>query len=93
MVIQTPFGARQMNSDIDEKSLKMVAEKTGGQYFRAYNTQELAQIYQHIDRLESIERTAQFFRPTEELYYWPLAIALLCSGILLCYEWKVRWQL
>lgn len=95
VVVQTIFGSRQVNpsAEIDEKALKMVAEKTGGQYFRAYNTQELAQIYQHIDQLERIERTNQYFRPTVELYYWPLAIALLCSGVLMCYEWKMRWQI
>lgn len=93
--VQTIFGARQINpsAEMDEKTLQMVAEKTGGKYFRAYNTQELAQIYNEIDQLESIERKHKFYRPTDEMYYWPLLIALLCYGIMMAYESILRWQL
>lgn len=92
MLIQTPFGARNVKSSakIDEKALKMVAEKTGGNYFRAYNTPELVQIYQDIDRLETIEQKAQYYRPTDEIYYWPLWVALTCIGLLLCYKSIIR---
>lgn len=79
-------------ADIDEKALKQVAEKTGGQYFRAYNSKELAKIYQLIDQLEGHEQSNQYYRPIQEIYYWPLAVALLCLGLLLSYEWKLRWQ-
>lgn len=92
MNVQTIFGNRSVNpsSDIDEKTLKMISEKTGGQYFRAYNTHELAQIYQHIDKLESIEHKSQFYRPIDEMYYWPLAAALAGLGLLLCFESIMR---
>lgn len=88
MVVNTMFGARQVNpsAEIDEKALKLVADKTGGKYFRAYNTQELAQIYQEIDQLESIERKNHFYRPTEEIYFWPLLIAIICIGMLMGFE-------
>jgi len=92
--VQTVFGIQNIGSgsDIDEKSLKSISEKTGGQYFRAYNTQELIQIYDYINRLESIERTNQHFRPIEEVYYWPLLAAIILSGILLGYESLLRCQ-
>lgn len=92
--VQTVFGARMMppGAEIDEKSLKLVAEKTGGEYFRAYNTHELAQIYRHIDRLEQHEQANQYYRPIREMYYWPLGIALACLGMLMNYEWIRRWQ-
>ena len=87
MRIRTLFGAQTLNnSEIDEKALKMIAEKTGGQYFRAYNTQELAQVYGYIDQLEKVEHTHQSYRPTDEVYYWPLSAALLFSGLLMGYE-------
>lgn len=88
MVVQSIFGSKKVNpsAEIDEKALKSVAEKTGGKYFRAYNTEELAQIYQEIDRLEAIERTNQFYRPTIELYKWPLMAALIGMGFMMCYE-------
>ena len=94
MVVQTIFGTRSIHpsAEIDEKALKMVAEKTGGKYFRAHNTKELIQIYQDIDRLESIERKGQYYRPTEEMYDWPLLIALICIGILMSAQLFVRWQ-
>lgn len=85
MVVQTIFGPQMMNpsADIDEKALKTVAEVTGGKYFRAYNTQELVQIYHEIDQLEPTERTKQHFRPTDEVYFWPLLLALIFLGALL----------
>lgn len=94
MVVQTIFGAKRVNpsEDMDEKALKYIAEKTGGEYFRAYNTNELVQIYQTIDHLESIERANQYFRPTDEIYYWPLSIALACLGMLICSQWITGWR-
>jgi len=82
MVVQTVFGPQMMNpsSDIDEKALKAVAEITGGKYFRAYNTQELVHIYQEIDQLEPTEQSKQHFRPTDEVYYWPLLFALIFTA-------------
>lgn len=73
-------------SDIDEKALQAIAEKTGGQYFRAYNSKELALIYQQIDKLESVENVGQHYRSIVELYHWPLMIALICTALLLFYK-------
>lgn len=84
MMIQTLFGPQKINpsSEIDEKALKEVAEKTGGEYFRAFNTDELVRIYDHINRVEVIERDVKTYRPIDELYYWPLltamTVALFC---------------
>lgn len=85
MTIQTFFGPRKLNpsESIDEKSLQQIAEKTGGKYFRAYDTQELAHIYQLIEQLEPIEKSKQYYRPTDEIYFWPLLFSLICSTILM----------
>lgn len=84
MVVRSFFGSRKVNPsrDLDEKTLTAIAEKTGGKYFRARNTDELEQIYHLLDELEPIEKDKQFFRPKIELYYWPLALSLLISGII-----------
>jgi Ca-activated chloride channel family protein len=37
---------------IDEGLMKEIAEKTGGQYFRAKDTEGLSRIFRQIDRLE-----------------------------------------
>lgn len=78
--------------DIDEKALQQIAEKTGGQYFRAYNSQELVKIYQHIDQIERHEQANEFFRPIKEMYYWPLSAAILFIGLLMSYECRLRWN-
>lgn len=81
MIVRSFFGSRRVNPsrDLDEKTLTAIAEKTGGRYFRARNTEELKQIYQLLDELEPVEKAKQFFRPRSELFFWPLATALLLA--------------
>ena len=40
---------------MDEDSLKKISEQTGGQYFRATDSDSLKQIYAQIDSLEKSE--------------------------------------
>ena len=84
MVVRSFFGSRRVNPsrDLDEKTLTAIAEKTGGRYFRARNTDELKQIYQLLDELEPVEKDKQFFRPRSELFFWPLSFALLLASII-----------
>ena len=76
------FGLRAPNSaaQLDEKTLKKIATLTGGRYFRAHNTQKLAEIYAILDELEPLEKEEQSFRPITTLFYWPLAFALLLAA-------------
>lgn len=58
------FGQRQVSyqeSQLDEETLKQVAEITGGKYFRAQDTQGLKAIYDAIDRLEKSKVEVQGF--------------------------------
>lgn len=84
MMVRSFFGNQKVNpsQDLDEETLTAIAEKTGGRYFRARNTDELNQIYQLLDELEPVEKDKQFFRPKKELYYWPLAVSLFLVGII-----------
>lgn len=63
--------------DIDEDSLRAIAEGTGGMFFRARDTAELAGIYAELDRLEPVELPGASVRPKLERYQWPLAAAFL----------------
>ena len=85
MIVRSIFGSRRVNpsADLDEKTLTAIAEETGGQYFRARNTQELEKIYQILDQLEPVEKETQSFRPTTALYYWPLSFSLLLAAIII----------
>lgn len=78
------FGTFTVNPsrDMDEKTLTAIAEATGGRYFRAHDTAELAEIYGILDELEPVEVERQSFRPTRALFYWPLALAFLLSLLL-----------
>ena len=75
------FGPQIVNpsADLDAKMLADMAHKTGGQFYRARNTQELAQIYSEIDRLEPADDAKQQYRPVDELFHWPLSLALLLA--------------
>jgi len=74
------FGTRSiMNTDLDEKTLKAIAQKTGGQYFRGRDLASLEAIYQLLDELEPVAEEQQLYRPIDELYRWPLGAALLIS--------------
>jgi Ca-activated chloride channel family protein len=81
MTVRTLFGERQINpsADLDEATLTAIAESTGGQYFRARDTEELAEIYGILDRYEPAESDEAGFRPVTELFHWPLAAAVVLA--------------
>jgi Ca-activated chloride channel family protein len=75
------FGSQIVNpsADLDAKLLTEMAEKTGGHFYRARDTTELAKIYREIDQLEPANDAQQQYRPIDELFYWPLSgVLLLC---------------
>lgn len=81
---RTFFGARTVNpsAELDEAVLTQIAESTGGRYFRARDVNSLVDIYEELDRLETIEQDEQTYRPTRVLFHWPLGTALLVSFLL-----------
>ena len=84
VTVEGLFGKRVINpsKSLDEKTLQEIADTTGGQYFRARNTAEMVEIYDVINALEPTEIDGASLRPLTELYIWPLALALLCSGLI-----------
>lgn len=84
MVVEGLFGRNRINpsADLDEAALRAVAEQTGGRYFRARDTAELAQTHTLLDRLEPVARVDQRLRPVYELYPWPLGAALIGTVLL-----------
>ena len=51
---------------VDEATLKKIASMTGGQFFRARDTAQLAGIYAELDRLEPVAAKGPSLRPREE---------------------------
>jgi len=78
--IQGPFRLLLSGgSELDEATLEAIAQKTGGRYYRARDTRSLQQIYALLDEIEPVSEDEQSYRPVEEMYAWPLALALLLS--------------
>lgn len=86
------FGTRRIPAQIDEEELKGVAEKTGGKYFRARDTDSLKQIYAEIDKMERSKIDQEsYFRYEELAYHWtelgpvklppPLFVALILLAL------------
>ncbi len=82
-MVRTPFGLTQVGgSDLDEPTLQAIASKTGGEYFRARDVQSLQKIYQIMDKMEPVSKDSLSYRPVDELYQWPLALALFLSVLI-----------
>ncbi len=73
------WGTQRINpsSDLDEQSLANIAEKTGGQYFRARDSQSMSEIYGLLDKLEPIKQEQQQMRPLSAFVL--LAASIGCS--------------
>lgn len=73
------FGKRYVQADveIDELTLKRIADITGGLFFRARDPQSLTQIYDRINELEKTEVKVKEYRTYEELFALFLLPALL----------------
>ncbi len=85
MMVKEFFMTRKVNTaeDLDERTLMDIAERTGGQYFRARDSKELATIYDTINQLEPVSNTTKTWRPQQEWFFIPLTIALILTAILL----------
>lgn len=91
--MKTLFGTQlvQQQVDLDEATLKKVAETGGGKYFRAANSQELQEIYDIIDREEKTDVKVKEFFHFKELYPWFLVPAILIFLLeLLLKTWILR---
>ena len=73
------FGKRyvQAKVDIDEFTLKRIADITGGVFFRARDTQALSEIYSRINELEKTEVKVKEYQSYGELFHYFLIPALI----------------
>src|SRR6266571_3011925 len=81
----------QVPVDIDEETLKAIAKKTGGEYYRADSTDTLRRIYDKIDQLEKTEVETKKYVHIDELFRWPAVtgLSLLLLEILLSHTvWR-----
>lgn len=76
--------------ETDPRMLREVAAITGGRFFRAKATEELAGIYAEIDRLEPVARPGRAVRPRIERYPVALAAALVLALLALALGRRAR---
>jgi Ca-activated chloride channel family protein len=91
--IKTFLGTRLVHQrvDLDEDTLKKVAETGDGRYFRAADSRELSEIYDMIDRAEKTDVKVKEFFHFRELYAWFLVPALILFGLeILLKTWILR---
>jgi Ca-activated chloride channel family protein len=67
--------------DVDETTLQAVANDTGGQFYRATDTDSLQKIYEQINRYETSAQSVEKFEQVEELYRWTLFPSLGLLGL------------
>lgn len=68
-------------ADLDEETLKRIADESGGQFFRARSSEELQLVYDSIDRLESSEGVAPPVVPKIDIRNWLLLPLALLLGV------------
>lgn len=82
-------------TQIDEATLRRVADGTGGRYFRARDTAELAGIYAELDRIEPTAEPGEVLQPRIERYAVALAaallLALLDALVRMAGGWRRQW--
>ena len=95
-ITQIP-GRGFVRNEIDEETLKGIAEVTNAKYFRATDKKSLSGIYSEIDNLEKSEITVSYYSSYQEIYVWFLIIGFfffIISEILRAYYFrKVIWFL
>ncbi len=81
--IQTPFGEYKvpMGSGLDERTLKAMADETGGIYRRADDAESLRNVYAEIDKLEKSEFESVRYVDYKE-WFLPFAVAALIALLL-----------
>ena len=81
MMVQDFFGGRVVNpsADLDEDTLRTIADRTGGRYFRARDAKGLEKIYEILDELEPVESDVEIIRPIDELFHWPMGLAYVLA--------------
>ena len=89
-ITQIP-GRGFVRNEIDEDTLKGIAEVTNAKYFRATDKKSLSGIYAEIDNLEKSEITVSYFSSYQEIYIWFLIIGfffLIISEVLRAYYFR-----
>ena len=83
------LGSATMETSIDEPTLKEIASKTGGEFFRATTSGALEEVFHKIDELEKTRMNVEgYSRMNEDFFPWILS-ALCCLGLAMLLNYTV----
>ncbi len=72
---------RQVPSDLEEGTLRRIANTTNGRYFRADDIRTTENAFAAIDRAQKIEFQAKSYLLTTELFHWPAIPGLVLFAL------------
>lgn len=75
------IGRRMVMSDLDEAALRVIAEQTGGKFFRAFDIGTAEAAFKAIDQTQKIEFQAKSYLITTELFWWAAGPGLAALGL------------
>ena len=83
-----PVYGGDMQSNVDEETLKKISEITGAKFYRAKNLKQLEQIYDDIDALEKTKVKLRIFISFREHFQWfaGAALAVIAIKLILIYS-------
>lgn len=82
------FGIQRVNTPLNKSLLEQFATQTGGQFFEAKNSKDLAVIYDTIDRLEKRKTETEMYHQYHD-YFMPILWILI--GLLICELLMATW--
>ncbi|MGM0441296.1 MAG: vWA domain-containing protein [Elusimicrobiota bacterium] len=71
----------KVTDELDEETLKEIADNTGGKYFRATSLRKLEDIYAEIDKMEKRDVARAGYYGVAEIYHYFLYAGLLVIGL------------
>ena len=78
------LGYQRRISDLDEATLRTIARETGGQYYRARDSNTIKSAFADIDRARKIEFQSKSYLVTTEYYHYfaaPAALLFLLAAL------------
>lgn len=84
MPMQDVFGRKvyqNVKVDVDEDTLKKIADITGARFYRATDTKTLTQIFEQIDSLEKSKMQLTQYKKYRDLFQWFLAAGFVTLAL------------
>lgn len=89
VLFPSSHGQVYIDSEIDEKLLKTIADQTGGLYFRATNSERLKDVYAEIDKMEKTILNETVFENKADEFLPFLGIALFFFLLFLIFRYTI----